>query len=62
MDEQIFHNNQVVGFKQIMTFYLGRPPTGMKTNWVVLEFRVNPLIFPAGKLDNVVQEKVFNPF
>lgn len=62
MDEQIFHNNQVVGFKQIMTFYLGRPPTGMKTNWVVLEFRVNPLIFPAGKLDNLVQEKVFNPF
>ncbi|XP_024180288.1 NAC domain-containing protein 1 [Rosa chinensis] len=58
MDEQIFHNNQVVGFKQILRFYLGRPPTGMKTNWVVHEFRVNPNIFPAGKLDNVLQVKL----
>jgi hypothetical protein len=62
MDEKIFHNNQVVGFKQIMTFYMGRPPKGMKTNCVVHEFRFNPLIFLAGKLDNVVQEKVLNPF
>ncbi|KAK9924960.1 hypothetical protein M0R45_033301 [Rubus argutus] len=41
-----------------MTFYLGRPPKGMKTICVVHEFRFNPLTFPAGKLDNVVQEKL----
>ncbi|XP_004306061.1 PREDICTED: NAC domain-containing protein 67-like [Fragaria vesca subsp. vesca] len=60
MDEQIFRNNKVVGFKRILRFYLGsRPETGIKTEWSVHEFQANPGVFPAANLlGNVVQEKL----
>ena len=60
MDEQIFRNNKVVGFKRILRFYLGsRPETGIETEWSVHEFRANPGVFPAANLlGSVVQEKV----
>ncbi|KAL6139852.1 hypothetical protein ACLB2K_058153 [Fragaria x ananassa] len=60
MNEQILHNNKVVGFRRFLRFYLGsRPETGIETEWSVHEFRANPGVFPAANLlGSVVQEKL----
>ncbi|XP_004306089.1 PREDICTED: NAC domain-containing protein 67-like [Fragaria vesca subsp. vesca] len=60
MNEPILHNNNVVGFRRFLRFYLGsRPETGIETEWTVHEFRANPAVFPAANLlGSVVQEKL----
>ncbi|KAK9273219.1 hypothetical protein L1049_018026 [Liquidambar formosana] len=31
----------VVGLKKSLVFYMGRPPRGIKTNWIMHEYRLN---------------------
>lgn len=32
--------NQIVGVKKALVFYEGKPPKGMKTNWIMHEYRL----------------------
>ncbi|XP_077250427.1 NAC domain-containing protein 83-like [Tasmannia lanceolata] len=32
--------NQVVGMKQVLVFYTGKPPKGTKTDWIMHEYRL----------------------
>ncbi|KAF8409184.1 hypothetical protein HHK36_005258 [Tetracentron sinense] len=32
--------SQCVGVKKVLAFYIGRPPKGMKTDWVMIEYRL----------------------
>ncbi|XP_004249783.2 NAC transcription factor 32-like [Solanum lycopersicum] len=40
-DKPIIHNNVTVGFRKALVFYEGKPPKGLKTNWIMHEYRVN---------------------
>ncbi|XWS58761.1 hypothetical protein CRYUN_Cryun08bG0061800 [Craigia yunnanensis] len=39
---QIYHKNEIVGFKRIFVFYEGQAPTAKKSSFVMHEFSVNP--------------------
>ncbi|KDO81800.1 NAC domain-containing protein 83 isoform X1 [Citrus sinensis] len=58
--EQIIWNNSIVGFKKILVFYEGKPPTGTRSRWVMHEFRVNPSYLSAFALDITTQTEVVN--
>ncbi|KAH0721093.1 hypothetical protein KY290_006701 [Solanum tuberosum] len=40
-DKHIKHNNVEVGFRKALVFYEGKPPKGIKTNWIMHEYRVD---------------------
>ncbi|XP_047336620.1 NAC domain-containing protein 104-like [Impatiens glandulifera] len=41
VDEQIFSTaNKLVGLKKYYVFYMGKPPSGSKTNWVMQEYKL----------------------
>lgn len=40
---QIQENGIVVGFKKQLHFYIGKPPKGVPTKWVMDEYRVEVL-------------------
>ncbi|XP_015057729.1 NAC transcription factor 32-like [Solanum pennellii] len=40
-DKPIIHKKVKVGFRKALVFYEGKPPNGIKTNWIMHEFRVD---------------------
>ncbi|KAL3850129.1 hypothetical protein ACJIZ3_012011 [Penstemon smallii] len=40
-DIEVLHHDEVVGFKKSLVFYDGKPPNGVKSNWIMHEFTVN---------------------
>ncbi|KAL4384717.1 hypothetical protein GQ457_15G004830 [Hibiscus cannabinus] len=40
-DKAIYSNSKYVGVKKALVFYNGRPPKGVKTNWIMHEYRLN---------------------
>ncbi|CAK7324255.1 unnamed protein product [Dovyalis caffra] len=53
-------NNIIVGYVKTLNFYLGDPPNGTETDWMVEELRVNPEFVPINKDDRSIQEKIAN--
>ncbi|GLT33917.1 hypothetical protein SLA2020_084700 [Shorea laevis] len=45
-DRPIFQKGTLVGSRKTLVFYQGRAPKGSKTNWVMHEFRLEPLSLP----------------
>jgi hypothetical protein len=39
-DKPITASGEVVGVKKALVFYQGRPPKGLKTNWIMHEYRL----------------------
>ncbi|KAK4264179.1 hypothetical protein QN277_025388 [Acacia crassicarpa] len=39
-DGEILREKSLIGKKKTLVFYMGRPPTGAKTNWVMHEYRL----------------------
>ncbi|KAG9147965.1 hypothetical protein Leryth_003555 [Lithospermum erythrorhizon] len=42
-DKPIKFRHQVVGYKNSLVFYQGKPPNGPRTNWIMHEFRVEQI-------------------
>ncbi|EEF48915.1 conserved hypothetical protein [Ricinus communis] len=40
-DKEIKCRDIVVGFRKALVFYTGKPPSGVKTNWIMHEYRVD---------------------
>ncbi|KAF5443354.1 hypothetical protein F2P56_035915 [Juglans regia] len=40
-DKAIYSGSQYVGVKKALVFYKGRPPKGVKTDWIMHEYRLN---------------------
>ncbi|KAL2554024.1 NAC domain-containing protein [Forsythia ovata] len=41
VDKTILHNGEVIGCEKSLVFYRGKPPLGVKTSWLMHEFKVN---------------------
>jgi len=39
-DKEIYKGNSLIGMKKTLVFYIGRAPTGEKSNWVMHEYRL----------------------
>ena len=39
-DKPIRRGNENIGVKKALVFYKGRPPKGLKTNWIMHEYRL----------------------
>lgn len=39
-DKAVFSRNKVIGLRKTLVFYKGRAPNGMKTNWIMHEYRL----------------------
>lgn len=40
-DKSIYSGSKYVGVKKALVFYKGRPPKGIKTDWIMHEYRLN---------------------
>ncbi|MCE3052319.1 NAC domain-containing protein 2 [Datura stramonium] len=40
-DKAIYSGSKYVGIKKALVFYKGRPPKGIKTDWIMHEYRLN---------------------
>lgn len=45
-DKDINFNGEKVGVKKALVFYRGKPPKGVKTDWIMQEYRVDNLLSP----------------
>ncbi|XP_057967262.1 NAC transcription factor 32-like [Malania oleifera] len=55
IDKLIRHGDIVVGFKKVLVFYEGKAPKGIKTNWVMYEYRVNHTTPDTRRAQNEMQ-------
>lgn len=39
-DKAIYSGSKSIGVKKSLVFYKGRPPKGIKTNWIMHEYRL----------------------
>ncbi|XVE68764.1 hypothetical protein DITRI_Ditri09bG0095800 [Diplodiscus trichospermus] len=39
-DRVIYHNSKLIGMKRSLVFYIGRPKTAQRTDWVIHEYRL----------------------
>lgn len=39
-DKSIFSGSKHIGVKKALVFYKGRPPKGIKTDWIMHEYRL----------------------
>lgn len=51
-DNEIRFRREVVGKKKTLVFYGGRPPLGIKTSWIMHEYRLNNDPLPSGTGEN----------
>ena len=63
-DKQIIHEGQKVGYRKALVFYRGSARDGLKTNWIMHEFRVDhsppkPLPRTSHSHDNNNNMRVF---
>ncbi|KAF2293319.1 hypothetical protein GH714_000771 [Hevea brasiliensis] len=64
-DKAVKYRGAVVGYRKALVFYMGKPPNGTKTNWIMHEYRVSdapPRIKTSAddmRLDNVVLCKIY---
>ncbi|KAF2295889.1 hypothetical protein GH714_034921 [Hevea brasiliensis] len=64
-DKAVKYKGAVVGYRKALVFYMGKPPNGTKTNWIMHEYRVSdapPRIKTSAddmRLDNVVLCKIY---
>nr|AOC59212.1 NAC transcription factor 32 [Haloxylon ammodendron] len=52
-DRPVYHNSKVVGMKKTLVYHRGRAPRGLRTNWVMHEYKLSDEViekasFPAG--------------
>ena len=40
-DRSIIFKETTIGFRKTLVFYIGKPPKGEKTDWIMHEYRVN---------------------
>ncbi|KAJ9174503.1 hypothetical protein P3X46_013140 [Hevea brasiliensis] len=40
-DKAVKYKGAVVGYRKALVFYMGKPPNGTKTNWIMHEYRVS---------------------
>lgn len=40
-DKAIYGGSKYIGVKKALVFYKGRPPKGIKTDWIMHEYRLN---------------------
>ncbi|KAK8494406.1 hypothetical protein V6N12_002354 [Hibiscus sabdariffa] len=67
-DRPVSYGGRVIGTKKTLVFYKGRTPHGLKTDWVMHEFRANPDFLPrnadssyvVGYLRDIAAEKADN--
>ena len=53
-------DQRIIGFKQAVDFYWGQSPDGIKSNWTIDEYRLNPDQLD-GQADETTQAKVIIP-
>ncbi|KHG28963.1 NAC domain-containing 78 -like protein [Gossypium arboreum] len=60
-DREVRHNTQLIGMKKTLVFHSGRAPDGMRTNWVMHEYRLaEEELEKIGALQGYVLCRVFH--
>ncbi|XP_065859753.1 NAC domain-containing protein 72-like [Euphorbia lathyris] len=65
-DSRIEYEGKDIGLKKVLVFYMGKPPKGEKTDWIMQEFKVLDAPVPKRKhqgdmkLDDWVLCKIYN--
>ncbi|KAI7981097.1 NAC domain-containing protein 1 [Camellia lanceoleosa] len=51
-DKAIYSGSKYVGVKKALVFYMGKPPKGVKTDWIMHEYRLNDSRRPTNNKQN----------
>ncbi|XP_034201265.1 NAC transcription factor 29-like, partial [Prunus dulcis] len=59
-EEEVKYGNGdiTVGFEKVMVFHKGTAPNGIETDFIMHEFRLNPLIVPTHVLNDSIRAKI----
>ncbi|KDP41286.1 hypothetical protein JCGZ_15693 [Jatropha curcas] len=60
LDVKVFHKKLHIhiGFKKTMVFYWGKAPEGIRSPWIMHEYRLNPFLFPEAQQDDTLKSKI----